>query len=113
MTAAIETELDRLIDAHEARAKAAEARRNLSRGVYNAHRKRALTDPRAHPLRRNRLLFREDGLTVEELAKRALVAERTIRALEGGEPGSDLTWTRLARALDVRRAQIDPSWIAP
>jgi transcriptional regulator with XRE-family HTH domain len=111
---AIQSELDRLLDEHDARAREAERRRNLSRGVYESHRRRALKDYASlHPLKRRRLTFRHDGLSVEELADRALVAASTIRALENGEPGSDLTWTRLARALDVRRPQIDPSWIKP
>ena len=111
---AIVTELDRLLDEHDSRARASERRRNLSRGVYESHRRRALADYASlHPLKRRRLTFRHDGLTVEELADRALVAASTIRALENGEPGSDSTWNRLARALDVRRAGIDPSWIAP
>jgi len=109
---AIETELDRLIDAHEHKLKLAVARRRLSRGVFEAHRKKV--NPTAHPLRKRRVSFR-DGLTVEELAARALVAERTIRAIEKNEPGSgsDLTFRRLALALDCTRAAIDPSWLKP
>ncbi len=111
---AILSELDRLLDEHDARAQEAEKRRNLSRGVYEAHRRRALADlPRLHPLKRRRLTFRHDGLTVEELADRALIAASTVRALEAGEPGSDLSWARLARALSCSRGQIDPSWVKP
>jgi len=110
---AIETELDRLIDLHDSRAKAAETRRRLSRGVYASHRRRALDDPSAHPLRRRRLTFRGEGLTLQELAERALVSERTLRELEGGSGGSDLTWARVARALDVNRGAVDRTWIVP
>jgi len=109
---AIETELDRLLDAADAKAKAAERNRRLSRGVFEAHRRKV--NPSDHPLRKVRVSFRGEGLTVEALAARALVSERTIRAIETGEPGgSDLTFRRLALALDARRDQIDPSWIAP
>jgi transcriptional regulator with XRE-family HTH domain len=109
----IESELDRLLDEADFRARDAERRRNLSRGVYRSHRRRALADPHAHPLKRHRLAFRGEGLTVEELAERALIAPSTIRALEAGQPGSDLSWARLARALSCRRAAIDPSWTKP
>lgn len=111
---AIETELDRLLDVWEAKAREADRKRNLSRGVYEAHRRKALAGYASlHPLKRHRLTFRGEGLDVADLAERALVAPSTVRALEAGQPGSDLSWARLARALDVQRASIDPAWIAP
>ncbi len=108
---AIQTELDRLLDEANYRAHKAEQRSRLSRGVFNAHRARALADPRTHPLRRRRLTFREEGLTVAQLSDRALVGESTIHDLEAGERGSDQTWARLCRALSCRRGQIDPSYV--
>lgn len=104
------SELDRALEARDYEAAQAQRRHRLSRGVFDSFRRRQLADPNCHPLRRARLQFR-DGLTVAELADRALVSATTINVLERGGQGSDLTWTRLARALDVRRDQIDRSWI--
>jgi len=111
----IATELDRLLDEADWKAKraerAADHRGKLSRSVFEAHRRRQLAPgAQAHPLRRCRLTFRE-GLTVDELAERAAVGASTIHDLEAGKQGSDLTWERLCRALSVRRAQIDPTYI--
>lgn len=105
----IATELDRLLDEADYRAKQADHRGKLSRSVFEAHRRRQLAGS-PHPLRRRRLTFRE-GLTVDELADRAAVGASTIHDLEGGKQGSDLSWERLCRALSVRRAQIDPTYI--
>lgn len=107
----IETELDRLLDEADHRAKRAEHRRRIGRGVFEAHKRRAAADPKAHPLRKVRLSFRGEGLSVAELAERAAVGESTILDIENGKGGSDLTWLRLTRALGVRRSQIDPSFI--
>ncbi len=108
----IATELDRLLDEADWRARRAEQRRNVSRGVFESHRRRALSNASdLHPLRRRRLTFRDEGLSVDELAERALVGASTIHDLERGKPGSDLTWSRLARALDCRREQIDPTYL--
>jgi len=94
----IESELDRLIDEHDAKAGRAVTRAKIARGVFEA--RRATVDlSKAAPLQRRRLTFRDVGLSVPELAERSTVAESTIRALEAGESGSDATWTRLARAL--------------
>lgn len=107
----ISTELDRLLDEADYRTRKAQQRDRLSRGVFEAHRRRQLADAAGlHPLRRHRLAFR-DGLTVEELSERALVGESTIHDLERGKPGSDQTWARLCRALNCRREQIDPSYV--
>lgn len=107
----IATELDRLLDEADWRAKRAEHRSKLSRSVFEAHRRRQLARPaELTPLRRCRLTFR-DGLTVDELAERAAVGASTIHDLEAGKQGSDLTWERLTRALSCRRDQIDPSYI--
>lgn len=107
----IATELDRLLDEADYKAKRADHRGKLSRSVFEAHRRRQLAPgAQPHPLRRRRLTFRE-GLTVDELADRAAVGASTIHDLEGGKQGSDLTWERLCRALSVRRAQIDPTYI--
>lgn len=98
MSTNLETELDRLLDEHDAKAARAVTRAKIARGVFEA--RRANVDlAKATPLQRRRLTFRDVGLSVPELAERATVAESTIRALEAGEGGSDLTWTRLARAL--------------
>jgi len=107
---AIVTELDRLMDEWDQRARQAERRSRISRGVFESHRAKALADRSAHPLRRRRLTFR-DGLTVAELAERALVGESTILDVEAGKIGSDQTWARLARALDCRRVEIDPRYV--
>jgi DNA-binding XRE family transcriptional regulator len=111
MTGAIETELDRLMDEWDAKHADSARRGRLAQGVYASHRRRALANRKAHPLKRHRLTFRDDGLSISQLAERALVSERTIRDLEDGERGSDLTWARLARALSVRREQIDPGYV--
>lgn len=107
----IETELDRLLDEADDRARRAEHRAKIGRGVFEAHKRRAAADASAHPLRRARLNFR-DGLTVAELAERAAVGESTILDIEAGrQRGSDLTWTRLCRALGgIRRGTVDPSY---
>jgi hypothetical protein len=108
----IQTELDAALDAWDARTDR-RRRQRIRDAVFNGHRARALADPRTHPLQRVRLMFRGEGLTVDELSERSTVAPRTIRRLEAGEAdGSDLTWLRLSRALDVRRATIDPSFVA-
>jgi len=109
---AIQSELDRLLDEADHRARKAERRSRLSRGVFESHRRRQLADfARLHPLRRHRITFRAEGLTVEQLSDRALVGASTIHDLEAGKPGSDQTWARLCRALGVRRAEIDPSYV--
>lgn len=104
------SELERLLDEADWKVRQREQRTRLSRGVFNAHRKRQLADLAGmHPLRRVRLTFRDDGLTVEELAQRAMVGANTIRDLERGKPGSDLSWARLAHALGgIDRRRIDP-----
>lgn len=98
MTYNLESELDRLLDEHDARAARAETRQRIARGVFESRRER-VDLAKATPLKRRRLLFRDVGLSVPELAERSTVAESTIRALESGDTGSDATWTRLARAL--------------
>jgi hypothetical protein len=117
MTYNIESELDRLMDEHDAKTARAETRGRIARGVFEARRDR-VDLAKATPLKRRRLTFRDVGLSVPELADRAAVAESTIRALESGESGSDLTWTRLARALAEPGEQtgrvrqvIDPNFI--
>jgi hypothetical protein len=108
------TELDAALDRWDHRLADADERRRgrIRDAVYNGHRARALANPRTPPLQRIRLNFRGDGLTVEELSERSTVSVRTIRGLEAGDrDGSDLTWLRLARALDVPRHRIDPSFV--
>lgn len=108
----ITTELDRLMDEHDARAAEAARRKAISRGVLRAHRRRVEASPDAHPLAKARVRFR-DGLTVQELSERSTVAPRVIAAIEAGdERGSDRTWQRLCLALGgCSRAAIDPSYV--
>lgn len=104
----IDGPLDAAIDAWTART--ATGRR--SRSAYRGHRRRALADPSAHPLRRRRLTFRGDGIDVQTLSERSTVAPSVIHAIEQGrETGSDRTWQRLSLALSVERHVIDPSCI--
>lgn len=74
----------------------------LRRLAYERHRRCALADPTTHPLRRARLTFHGDGLTIDALASRALVGPSLIQKIERGREASERTWRRLARALDVR-----------
>jgi hypothetical protein len=117
MTYNIESELDRALDEWESKHARATTRRKIARSVFEARRD-AIDLRSAHPLARRRLTFREVGLSVPELATRALVSESTIKALEAGAAGSDLTWERLARALAEpgeatgrARQVIDPSHV--
>ena len=117
MTYNLETELDRLLDEHDAKHARATTRGKIARGVFEARRDR-VDLRKAHPLKRRRLTFREEGLSIPELAARALVAESTIKAIEAGDGGSDLTWERLARALAEYgeatgrvRQIIDPNYV--
>lgn len=66
--------------------------------AFEVHRRRALADPGLHPLRAARL---DAGLTLEGLAERALVCRATVWNCEQGRAASEMTWRRLARALDV------------
>lgn len=104
------TDLDAALDSwdHQINGR---GRNRMRDGVFNARRARALANPSTHPLRRRRLTFRGDGLTVDELAERSTVSARTIKRAEAGESVSDVSWIRLARALEVRRAVIDPRHI--
>ncbi len=105
---AILTDLDRALDRHDALSD----REKRSRRAFQAHRRKALVDETTHPLRKTRLTFRGDGLTVAELSERSTVSESLIRAIEAGGPASDATFVRLMRALDVDdRSRIDKHWI--
>lgn len=73
----------------------------LRRITYSRHRAGALADPATHPLRRARLTFGGDGLTINALAKRALVGSSLIQKAEQGQRVSDLTWRRLERGLNA------------
>lgn len=107
----IRTDLDAALDAWDARSE--QRRRGRIRdGVFAAHRARALADRRTSALAKVRLTFRVDGLTVDELAERSTVSARTIKRAEAHEPISDASWVRLARALEVHRARIDPSYVS-
>jgi hypothetical protein len=109
---AITTDLDRLMDEHDARQREADRRRAISRGVLRAHRRRVEAASDAHPLAKARVRFR-DGLTVAELSERSTVAPRVIAAIEAREErGSDRTWQRLCLALGgCPRASIDPIYV--
>jgi ribosome-binding protein aMBF1 (putative translation factor) len=102
--------MDQLIWDFEAREN---ARSRVSQGVYKAHRRRALApDAKAHPLRKARLTFSRDGLTLDELAARSTVAVSVIQDIEANDaPASDATWLRLSRALGVPRHHIDPHFV--
>lgn len=109
MTQPIENILDRELEKWDWNSKAAREKRARSRRAFEGHRKRV--DANSHPLRRRRVGFRSEGLTVAELSARSTVAASVIRGIEkNGEAGSDATWARLAMALDCRRCEIDPSW---
>lgn len=117
MTYNIESELDRALDDWETKTARATTRSKIARGVFEARRNH-VDLRKAHPLKRRRLTFRETGLSVPELAARALVSESTIKAIEAGEGGSDLTFERLARALAEpgeatgrARQVIDPNYV--
>lgn len=76
-------------------------RERLSRAVYLHKRAEALADPQCHPLRRRRLTFRGEGLTLKALAARALVSHDTIQKIEVRSTCPErLTLKRLAKALD-------------
>jgi ribosome-binding protein aMBF1 (putative translation factor) len=76
-------------------------RERLRRIAYERHRARALADPATHPLRRARLTFNGDGLTINALAARALVGASLIQKAERGQAVSGMTLRRLERALNA------------
>ncbi|PTL55517.1 hypothetical protein [Paraconexibacter algicola] len=87
------------------------SRRSMRDAAFLALRAKALANPRTSNLARVRLTFRGDGLTIAEAASRALVSERTWKRAEAGEGVDDLSWARIARALECDRATIDPTHI--
>jgi ribosome-binding protein aMBF1 (putative translation factor) len=74
----------------------------LRRLAYERHRRRALADPTCHPIRRARLELDGDGVTIEDLAARALVGASLIQKAERGQRVSAVTRKRLARALGIQ-----------
>jgi ribosome-binding protein aMBF1 (putative translation factor) len=78
----------------------------LSETSRQWRRRQALEDENAHPLRVARVNFNGDGLSQKQLAERALVAVNVIAAAERGEPISDLSAKRLARALRTSRTAL-------
>ncbi|MCW2983507.1 MAG: hypothetical protein JWR63_1077 [Conexibacter sp.] len=99
--------MDQLIWDSEAREN---ARSRVSQGVFKAHRRKALApDANAHLLRKARLTFGRDGLTLDELSARSTVAVSVIQDIESNDArASDATWLRLSRALGLPRHHIDP-----
>lgn len=88
------------------RRQSARTRERISRAVFEQRKARTLADGEVSPLRRLRL---ERGLSMSELARRALVGETTIRRAElTPEQVAPASWTRLAVALDVPAEAILP-----
>jgi ribosome-binding protein aMBF1 (putative translation factor) len=85
------------------------ARERMSRIQFRRQRSRALASPTCHPLRRARLTFQGDGLTIDQLASRSLVSASYVQRIEAGtaEPGP-VTVKRLARALRTSPKAISP-----
>lgn len=80
----------------------ARTRARLSAATYAHHRATALADPGTHSLRRARLTFKGEGLTIRQLADRAVVSPDAIQCIEARRSNpSDLMLKRLARALDT------------
>ena len=90
------------------RRQAARTRERLRTALYEHHRAVALADSTTHPLRRARLTFRGGGLTIKELAARAIVSPDTIQHIETRHTTVPTTMTlrRLARALDTTTAAL-------
>lgn len=105
----IESELDRLIDAWEAKTTPPRpARSRAANAAAERHRKAVLSDSKAHPLAKLRVNFRTHGLTVAELSARTgSVSVSTIQNIEAGRPsGSPATFAALALALDCTPARL-------
>ena len=83
------------------RPQTAATRKLLAQVAYRRHRAQALSDPATHPLRRARLTFGREGLTIAALSHRSLVGESVIQRLETNGRASRRTWERLSRALGV------------
>lgn len=109
----IETELDRLLDAHDAKVRpTAPPKSRGSIAMARRHRNAALADPRASALKKRRCGFR-GGITVAQLSERSGISTALITNMEAGRPGagSDRSWAALALALDCTRATIEPGFI--
>lgn len=73
-------------------------RERLSRSAFERQRAAALADPEINAAKAARLAA---GLTIEVLAARALCGVSTIARLEAGQPISDISARRIARALNL------------
>lgn len=93
--------------AETGRRQTARTRERLRSAVYSHHRRAALAAEDTHPLRRARLTFRGDGLTIRQLADRAMVSPDTIQHVETRQVDpTRLTMRRLARALGTSVADL-------
>lgn len=91
---------------HNGRRQSAQTRKRIARRIFEQRKARTLAEGEVSPLRRLRL---ERGLSMEQLARRAMVGVTTIRRAElAPEQCGPQSFARIADALNVNAADILP-----